>query len=279
MSVTLIDPDGNELVAGWRLNELRELSGLADAPLYDYLCRNMGYVFFRVDPHSLTLRLNPSIVSTSTLAAAFYKTAEYADAPVHAELLGRGPMQFHALSDGASAIDFISRIVKLRSMTDSGRLFRQRAAVGSELENARFRRLIDMLKRFSEPDKNEFVKAHLQRHFHGRYVIMDSDTDAGRLILADAGSGYTGLSKQWANGALGKPIDKLYDKAYGSFVSDAFEETIRSGVPSLDDIEAVVQTSPGHSSALSYQRLIVPLAGGRVLGVSVRSRAPLALGG
>ena len=59
---------------------------------------------------------------------------------------------------------------------------------------------------------------------------------------------------------------------------------VRDGIPvsfgsGLDDIEAVVQTSPGRSSALSYQRLIVPLAGGRVLGVSVRSRAPLALGG
>lgn len=278
MSVTLIDPDGNELTTGWRLNELRELSGLADAPLYDYLCRNMGYVLFRFDPPSLTLRLNPSIVSTSTLAAAFYKTAEYSETPVNAELLGRGPMQFHALSDGASAIDFISRIVKLRSVTDSGRFFRQRAPIGSELENERFRRLIDMLKRFPEPDKNEFVKAHLQRHFDGRYVVMTSNVEAGRLILADAGSGYTGLENHWAKDAIGKPVEKLFDKAYWSFVSDAFEETVRGGVPTLDDIEAVVRTSPGHSTALSYQRLIVPLANDRVLGVSVRSRAPLALG-
>ncbi len=278
MSVSLIDPDGSELTTGWRLNELRELSGLADAPLYDYLCRNMGYVFFRIEPHSLTVRLNPAIVSTSTLAAAFYKTAEYSETPVKAEFLGRGPVQIHALSDGASAIDFISRIVKLRSVTESGRFFRKRAPAGLELANGRFKRLLELLKRFPEPDDNDFVKAHLKRHFAGRYVVMNSSVDAGRLILADAGSGYTGLSSQWAKDALGKPVDKLYDRAYWSFVSEAFEETVRSGIPTLDDIEAVVRTSPGQSSALSYQRLIVPLSNGRVLGVSVRSRAPLALG-
>ena len=278
MSVTLIDPDGNELTTGWRLAELRELSGLPDASLHDYLCRNMGYILIRIEPHYLTLRLNPAIVSAPSLAAAFYKAAEYSDATVKAELLGRGPPQAHTLTDGASAIDFISRIVKLRSQSESDRFFRQRAPIGQEMEHDQFRRLIKMLKRYSAPDDSEFVKAHLRRHFDGRYVVLKSDPEAGRLLLADAGSGYTGLANSWASDALGKPVERLFDKCYWSFVSNAFEETVRTGVPTLDDVDAIVRTSPGQSSALSYRRLIVPLAYGRLLGVSVRLRAPIALG-
>jgi hypothetical protein len=278
VSVTLIDPAGNELTTGWRLVELRELSGLPDASLYDYLCRNMGYILMRIDPHGLTLRLNPGIVSAPSLAAAFYRIAEYSDSIVKAEILGRGPPQAHTLTDGASAIDFISRIVKLRSASESDRFFRQRAAIGQEMEHDQFRRLVKMLKRYSAPDDSELVKAHLRRHFDGRYVVLKSDPEAGRLLLADAGSGYTGLANHWANEAVGKPVDKLFDKDYWSFVSEAFKETVHAGVPTLDDVDAIVRTSPGQSSALSYRRLIVPLANGRLLGVSVRHRAPIALG-
>ncbi|MFY0615209.1 MAG: hypothetical protein JXQ99_27010 [Hyphomicrobiaceae bacterium] len=279
MSVILIDPDGNELTAGWRLNELRELSGLNDASLYEYLARNMAYIVVGVGPQSLSVRLNPGIVSPPSLAAAFYRTAEFSDLNVDVEFLGRGPPENHTLANGATAIDFISRIVKLRSESASGRFFRQRAPVGQEMAHDQFRRLIEMLKRFSTPQDSEFVKAHLRRHFNGRYVVLKCDHEAGRLLLDDAGGGYTGLDSYWANDAVGKPVEKLFDKDYWSFVSEAFQETIHAGVPTLDDVDAVVRTSPGKSSALSYHRLIVPLADGRLLGVSVRHRAPIALGG
>ena len=182
MSETLIDPDGNELTTGWRLNELRELSGLPDASLYDYLCRNMGYILIRMDPQCLTLRFNPGIVRAPSLAAVFYRTAEYSDAIVKAELLGRGPPQAHTLTDGASAINFISRIVKLRSASESDRFFRQRAPIGQEMEHNLFRRLVKMLKRFSAPDDSEFVKAHLRRHFDGRYVVLKESSVPAVLV-------------------------------------------------------------------------------------------------
>lgn len=277
MSVTIIDPDGREVNAGWRLDELRELSGLPDDSLLEYLCRNMGYILICSDPESLFLRLNPAIVSAPSLAAAFYITAENADASVTVELLGRGAPQTHVLTGVESAIDFVSQIVKVRSISESDRFFRQRAPLGEEMEHRQFRHLLDVLGRFKSPETSEFVKAHLRRHFHGRFVILKSNPEAGRLLLSDAGQGYTGLSSFWANDAVGKPVDNLFDQAYWSFVSDAFKETAQTGRPTLDDVDAIVMTSPGQSTALSYLRLIVPLSPGSLLGVSVRRREPIVL--
>lgn len=283
MSVTLIDPDGRKVNAGWRLDELRELSGLPDESLFEYLCRNMGYILIRSrDPQSLALRLNPAIVSAPGLAAAFYITAENADATVKVELLGRGAPQSHVLDGVESAIDFVSQVVKVRSISESDRFFRQRAPLGEEMEHRQFRHLLEVLGRFKTPETSEFVKAHLRRHFHGRFVILKGNPEAGRLLLSDAGQGYTGLSNSgqanyWANEAVGKPVDKLFDQAYWSFVSDAFKETAQTGRPTLDDVDAIVLTSPGQSTALSYLRLIVPLSQRSLLGVSVRRREPIVL--
>lgn len=282
MSVTIIDPDGREVNAGWRLDELRELSGLPDDSLFEYLCRNMGYVLIRKDPDSLSLRLNPAIVSAPSLAAAFYVTAENAEATVNVELLGRGAPQSHVLTGVESAIDFVSQVVKVRSVSESDRFFRQRAPLGEEMEHRQFRQLLEVLGRFKSPETSEFVKAHLRRHFHGRFVILKSNLEADRLLLSDAGNGYTGLSNSgpsnnWANDAVGKPVDKLFDQAYWSFVAEAFKETALTGRPTLDDVDAIVLTSPSQSTALSYLRLIVPLSQGSLLGVSVRRREPIVL--
>ncbi len=279
VNMWLFDPDGNVVEEGWRLSELRQLSGLDDAGLIEYLCRNMGYAGITAQPRETTICFNPQIVPAPTLAALLYWLADADANSFKIRSLGPKPAQQHAVADARSALQFVIHLVESCGKSGSERFYRTRLPVDATTLNDQFRNLLSVLHRFATPERSEFFKAYLRQNFAGRFVILSSDPEAGRLLLADAGNGYTGLASKWLRESIGKPIDQLPDRNYWLFVAEAFEATARAGTPTLDDIDAIVRTGAGTSSALSYRRMIVPLRNGTLLGVTVRNRDPIPLSG
>ena len=277
--VMLIDPDGNEVKEGWRLAELRRLSGLADPALLDFLCRSMGYASIFSGPSGATVWINPVILQPTALASLLYWIADSHDPSIVIRVLDRKRSQDHTLADRNAATKFMIHLTERRSKSGADRFFQSRLPIDQAFRNDQFRYLLGMLQNFSAPHANEFVTAYLRQHFAGRFAVFKCDRDAGRILLEVAGSGFTGLASDWAKKAIGRPIDQLYDQDYGAFVAEAFAATARSGLPTLDDIDAIVRTSTGTSNALSYRRLIVPLSDGALLGVTLRSRDPIPLRG
>lgn len=85
-------------------------------------------------------------------------------------------------------------------------------------------------------------------------------TDGGALVWHHLGSRlnvYERDDKVWHLTFVGRPVDQQNDPNYGAFIQKAFQQTIASGEPRLDHIDAVVRNRHG-AHRTRYDRLILP---------------------
>lgn len=277
----LIDPEGTLPVGEHRLAQLREIAGLDDPSLFTFLCRNMGYVEVQVESTAATITLayNPSAIGGPAAQRLIRWIGDNGGHSYSLHVHRKSGIEVLAFASGADCLAYVANSVDQRR-TGERRFFSRSLDIASPA-GVRYRQLLFLAANNRGGELGSFLREVLIRRFQSRYVVVrpDSGGPAGTMLrLIEAGDGYTGLGQDWRRTSLGRPINEVHDAAYGAFVLAAFTAVVRSGAPSLNDIDAVVRTPTG-SMLLSYQRLIVPLAGGRLLGVSARNHDPIRLPG
>jgi len=87
---------------------------------------------------------------------------------------------------------------------------------------------------------------------------------AGRLTIADLGSGFESFGKTWRENARGLPVEEQPDYEYGRWVQGMYETVLETEQPRLDDIEATIRRPHLNDRIrVSYRRLILPFRHGR----------------
>ena len=110
----------------------------------------------------------------------------------------------------------------------------------------------------------------------GRYLEVDPQDGATRLILRAVGAGYSLYGNGWKSGAVGERFEDMPDSDYARAAADAYREVFRTGQPVFEDVTALVHMMRTGPLLLTYRRVILPIGSGarplRLLGATLDQR-------
>lgn len=262
MQTIILDDHGHAWDA--RSSALRYLlrCPLPDFDFFSYLIDNLGFVAVTSPrPGAARIRMRFETASPSSIAAAIYLVADMAAERIviscpDTNLVDR---LFSTVAQAAAYIDQCvaktdryatanvrSRELPINSLTGGrGPLSALLALWASS------KRRIDLMQ----------LRETLSTTGACRFVALKHI--AGRLMIADLGTGFDSFSKTWQEKALGMPIEEQPDYEYGRWVQAMYGTVLKSQQPRLDDIDAVIRRPHLNDKIrVSYQRLILPFGNG-----------------
>jgi hypothetical protein len=95
----------------------------------------------------------------------------------------------------------------------------------------------------------------------GRYLEVDPQDGASKLVLGVVGEGYSLYGNGWKSGAVGGIFEDMPDFDYARRAAQAYREVFRTGQPIFEDVTAVVQLLRTGPLLLKYRRVILPIGG------------------
>jgi hypothetical protein len=253
----LIDPRGHWW--RWPSATLAEQLGYTD-PDFDlagYATRNLGFVSLLVEEAATLLQFRAGAITREALdslkpylakavtktpvALVFYASGWLEEIYVDAAPLLARMDELSALSEPRMRDQFIRRAHQPRDW-----LYHAHKDLTGLFELWRF---VDGV--FDLP-----VQRFLQTSgLIARTVILDGNRDD--MPVAHGGSGISVYDSFSFTRTVGRSIADQPDQAYGQWVAQAYRECRLSGMPQIDDIDAIID-EPGHDTRRRrYQRLIL----------------------
>ncbi len=266
---TIFDDQGR----AWRLESeqfRRELAcGMPDFDLAAYVVDNLGFVALtRMGGRGARLRFRPTTVTPAALAAALYALADRRPGRImlsHArgncgdELVG-------TLDRALARIAALVGYVPDASRPPFAHVARSLSTIGTDPLGQLLRRWQDQEGRFDTAAYADLLDGTLRQ----RFMIVSGRSD--RLTIDAVGTGFGALDPIWVRRARGLPMEQLPDHDYGLWVRAMFQDAMASGIPRLDDIDAIIRRPYfGDHIHARYRRLLLPCR-------DPVSRAPILLG-
>jgi len=251
---------------------------LPDFDFLGYLIDNLGFVAVTSPrPGAARIRMRFDTAAPSSIAAAIYLVADMGAeriviSPSDANLIDR---LFSSISQAAAYIDrCVSEPHWRATASVQSRQLPIKSLAGG-------RGLLSALLALWANSKRNIELAHLRDILSAtgacRFVALEQV--AGRLTIADLGSGFDSFSQSWQKNALGMPIEDQPDYDYGRWVQSMYGTVLKSQQPRLDDIDAVIRRPHLNDKIrVCYRRLILPFGGGkhgasRLIGASLVSQS------
>mgnify|MGYP000897050339 CR=1 FL=1 len=236
-----------------------ELQGWSlGAAFTDYTVRNLGFIALATTPHGLRIQMRPAVTSPTAFAALMYWLSDHPHERVilsrldddwRHELLGDSTSSKRRLiavmqqSATHRATDFLRAAVDPRRLRDENpllALMRLRSEFGRELD---FERLSPIL--------NEELR--------GRYTLISADPDLTTIRIEGVGYGFDTEANYWLGRSVGARVEDGPDRAFGQWVSEGYRTIMKTGLPALDDVDAVVEWPNVGRRRYCYRRLLLPV--------------------
>lgn len=230
----------------------------ADFDFLSYLVDKLGFILVQpLTGGAVRIRFTPVAVSPVALAAALFDLADsrperivlsYPGAECDAELVaGPGPAaeriaQLVASRNAAGNQPFINQHLPVETLAPLG------GPLAALLHYWRARAGIC--------DRRAMTRA-MGGALGGRFVSARPAN--GRVTFVEVGPGFVSFDAGWRKRAAGRPVADQPDYKYGQCVQRLFEETLTSGTPRLDAVDAFIQRPRyGDAVRLRYRRLVLP---------------------
>jgi hypothetical protein len=227
-----------------------------------YVVKNMGFVAVHGYGRSCEIRLRPSMVSPAAFEAlqGHLKGRTY-DRVVTAHYNEEWTYGLHASKEVALAKieaslalsrkprpgDYLVRSLKKADLPRTTPLHQ---ALHSLIENW------PMLSQTVHRDGlSNIVKQSLQ----GRYTLVDAAPDGRDLTFREIGGGFMSYNDDWVARSQGRPVDNLEDAAYGRWAAAGYREALRSGQPTLCQVDAIMNTPRLGRARVRYARVLLPV--------------------
>ena len=253
----LIDPDGHSVAEHAILKDWRPRASLQDDELLRYLVHNVGYVHMRREPRRMHVSLDVEAISESAAAALLFELVDYQDKTRNTVSVSDHDNVPLLFPNAHAALKYVTDRLRNRPSSRSPLFHRRRVPIIGSKRSA-FRQLISLCSA-RDPLEGSTIRPFLARVFKSRFLILQSDTDAGRLTLTEAGTGYPGLDDGWRQRAVGAPFGHFDDPRYSSFVVEAYQEARQAAEPILEEIDATMRIGAKPPAVVSYDRLLVPI--------------------
>jgi hypothetical protein len=260
MTLVLIDDKGDVWPGG--LARLRQNFGspYATNELSDYLVRNLGFVAINVYGKSCEIRTRPSIVSESTFDALVDWLAErHFERIVTSSFDQDWKIELHAASD--IALQRLIQLVSLNQIARPGDFVSKAIDFVSLPQTSPLRSLLNYWPELARNVHRDGLRSILQQVVKGRFVLVNNNEN--RLVIEDMGDGFLSYDAAWMSRANGIPVEEQPDRPYGRWVASAYRQTLRQGIPSLSDVDAIITRPKEGRSRRRYKRLILPCTAGQ----------------
>ena len=251
-----IDFEGRKLSVQAVLRDWLSVAERSNGELLKYLVKTVGYVFLEQDARRLHAAINFRAVSDEAITSLIYEVfdhEEYSGRPLFTIDCGKIVQTF---DNAGNAVKFIIDQWEERQPRTIHRAHRRRIPLVGP-SKALFRQLLIHCASSQSTDLQQAV--HLLRtQFDDRYLIVQPNTENGRLILAAIGDGYSHIGASWKRHNLGEPFGEFESKSYSEFVKDAYREAWTMQQPVLEEIDAP-QPSGSPNEWISYDRMLLPI--------------------
>jgi hypothetical protein len=235
-------------------------ASIGGSDLVEYAIRNLGFVAVKERGGSLRISLRPKVVSPIAFSALLYW--------LHDRVVDRVLVSF--LDQDWSHEMLRSRqdaVQKLMTRVDLGRGVREGDFLQQELPleglpaASPLRSVLDMWSASGGKFDRARLTPLLARALKGRFVLVEASPDRPSLVIKDVGTGLTKPAEYWLTRSIGNRVEDQPDYDYGKWVAGFYRRVVATGVPSLSDVDAVINWPQHSRQSFRYQRLVVPFKG------------------
>lgn len=254
----LIDPQGR----WWRWPSaiLSERLGYPD-PDFDlaaYMARSLGYVWLIIDEDLTLLQFRAGMLSDAAINSLKpYLHKEIATRPVGL-IYYAGDWREEAYIAAEPLLMRLEELAAFREPRVHDQFIANTLEPREWLNDAN-KPLSDLFElwRFEGGVYSDSVQRFLQKSGLVSRTVVVSGTEESNLRVMQGGSGFSIYESFSMENMTGRRIVDQPDREYGKWVSQSYLLCRHSGLPQIDDVDAIIQ-QPGHDSRRRrYQRLIL----------------------
>jgi hypothetical protein len=206
---------------------------------------------------SLRISLRPAVVSPIAFGALLYwlhdrvvdrVLVSFLDHDWSHEMLRSRQDAVHKLmarvdlGQGAREGDFLQRELPLESLPAASPL----------------RSVLDMWSASGGKFDRERIAPLLERALKGRFVLVEASPERPALLIKDVGGGLTKPAEYWLARSIGNRVEDQPDYDYGKWIACFYRKVVSTGVPSLSDVDAVINWPQHKRRSFRYRRLVIP---------------------
>jgi hypothetical protein len=268
MNLVLIDDIGTLWDgASTRLRQAFDAPFTAD-DFSSYVVKNMGFIAINVYGRSCEIRARPRLLGEKTLtslghwlsARSFDRviTAHF-DTDWHYRMHQSRSIALGMLQDCVSKTqwpqpgDYLTRPLKQAELPRTTPLHRV------------LHSLIENWPMLSQAVHQDGLKNIIKQSLQGRYTLVDAAPGARDLTFREIGHGFVSYTDDWVTRSSGLPVEQLEDAAYGRWAANGYRAALVSGVPTVCDVDAIMNTPKLGRARVRYKRVLLParnVAGG-----------------
>lgn len=231
------------------------------------LLRNLGFIGLQEGKQGASISFRPSTVSPVALATLSYWVKDSVPSRLLLVVLepGHCPEIHSPIGLG------LARIGALIDAYRRDDLFRRQAVSPSAIP-ASLAQVFSAWRVCGAASEFSSLRNLLEHEPAGRYLLVQPDVEGGRFVIQQTGAGLRVPDPGWAKVQVGRSIAETPDKAYGEWVSEAYQSALRQDTPQLDHVEAKIYWPRLGRLQHRYDRLILPVRDrGRPMLLSVNN--------
>ena len=269
----VIDPSGQV----WDADQLVRQQATSQIPivttataLTDDLVASKGFASLRTSDAACQVLFNPRMIRQATYDALFDAIAVQNSRLI---IIGSYQDRWH-FSVHASRVDGLAQIAADRNQAQRPDRMRARDVSPTALARSDCKPLqdaIDLIKAYDFEISSEFL-VKLAPLVNQRFMVCSWQPEGHVWRMEHGGSGF-GASR-YLNVTRHETVGNQPSFEYGCWLHDRYCEVMLSGLPSVEDIDAVVTTEDAGRRRMRYRRLLAPLSDAHgnqlVLTTSVR---------
>lgn len=225
-----------------------------------YLVNNLGYVAYLVTDRYIQIKLRPSLTSLKSYSRLMRWLDCGHPQRILVSYLSADEWHYEFAGSARSAARCIDRIMERYGGGPLGNIGREILPLHTQSIPSAFAGVVNYwrARRF---DFQPFAATpDLRKLLDNRFVLF-TETSAGSFAIGTFGGGdREDNCRRWLRNAAGASVRSAPDSAYGASCADAYSDTMRSGEPAMDNIDALVSWSGGSRVRYRYTRLMLPFS-------------------
>lgn len=225
-----------------------------------FAVRNLGYLHASHAGDAFVIRLRPDTVSSAALIGAALLLGDLRPGRSAIALWQDGGWRYRLLGHWRNAINFVSGLER-RPASVAARVKVRRCALEGMPARTPLSQLLQHWGSYRRVLDNAFWRDFAGNRLADRYVLLRPARDRGELLIEQLGAGYP-YSKSYRSMARGLRFVDQPDVWYARAISESYREAATSGMPVVDEIDAVIEWPHLGKTETRYRRLIVPLDDG-----------------
>ncbi len=231
----------------------------------------VGMVIVDDNGTCISLKCRPAVMSAHAMSTLGYWLLERPTRPARIEWYDQD-WDIECAPDARTTLSLISYMLELKKRTTVPAVDRIRAQPSVQAARRWSQVKAQVLTlNAGTPDLKDYARV-LNSCFHGRWMIAEVDSQSFAVDIVTRGTGYPMLDPFFTAGDLNKSIAALRDDAYRDWVMSGFRQAVKTGRPSFDDVDAIIDWPRFGPLRTRYWRILMPLieVGGcwRVLSAS-----------